>query len=501
MYAVEMQHITKRFGHFTANHQVDFQVHEGEIHALIGENGAGKSTLMRILYGFYTPDAGQIYINGREVKIQKPSDAITLGVGMVHQHFMLIPPLTVTENIILGKEETNRLGILNLPLAAKQLTELSQTYRLHIDPSAKIEQVSIGFQQRIEILKILYRNAQIIILDEPTPILTPQEIDDLFKVLLQLKSEGKTIILITHKLSEVMTISNRITIMRHGKIVGTRETKSTTQTELARLMIGEEIGPPISKRPFIAHKDILIMEQVSAKGDRGVLAVRNVSLNVKEGEIIGIAGVEGNGQSELVQVIAGLRPFQVGEISIGSHSLSPTHGHQALAHIPEDRLRFGLILDFTLQENLILGRQQELRFRHYYFLQDSETRSYSSELIHSFDIRPEELSLPARNFSGGNQQKIVVARELSKNVPLIVASQPTRGLDIRAIDFIHNSLISERNKGKAILLVSSDLGEILKLSDRIAVMYEGEITKVFLTADTDEREIGMYMTGAKKKSA
>ena len=501
MYAVEMQHITKHFGSVVASRDVNFRVREGEIHALIGENGAGKSTLMRILYGFYTCDSGTILVGGREATIKNPSDAIRLGIGMVHQHFMLIPRFSVTENIILGGEVTNSFGILDLSLAARHLAGLSQTYKLNVDPYAKVAHLSIGFQQRIEILKILYRDAQVIILDEPTPILTPQEIEDLFEILVKLKDEGKTIILITHKLSEVMSISDRITVMRRGEIVGERETRSTGQAELARLMVGEDIGPPADKSPSTGSTDVLVMEHVSARSERGLPALKNVSLNIREGEILGIAGVEGNGQTELVQVIAGLRPISSGAIRTGSQIPSSTGTHSQLAHIPEDRLKHALVLDFTLEENLILGRQRDADFSDHFFLRPDHIRNYSSALMKLFDVRPEEPTLAARSFSGGNQQKAVVARELSKNAPLIIASQPTRGLDIRAIEFIHNSLIRQRNDGKAILLVSSDLAEILKLSDRIAVIYEGEITKVFRSEETDEQDLGLYMTGSKKKSA
>ena len=501
MYAVEMQHITKRFENLTANDDVNFHITKGSIHALIGENGAGKSTLMRILYGFFSPDAGQIFVDGKKVSIQNPSDALNLKIGMVHQHFMLIPFLTVTENIILGRETTNKLGALDIAFESQRLTELSKTYRLDIDPNATIEHLSVSQQQRVEILKILYRNTDIILLDEPTPVLTPQEIDALFVILKQLKAEGKTIILITHKLSEVMTISDNVTVMRKGKIVGERTTISTNATELARLMIGEDLNISLQKSPSVSVKEVLTVNNLCAIDDRRIPTLHDISFNVKEGEIVGIAGVEGNGQSELVQVLAGLRKPTSGEMSICPSVDSSVSFRGNLAHIPEDRHKYGLILEFTLEENFVLGNQTFSDFSSCYLLRNKSIRKNANSLIQLYDIRPPKPSHRIRNFSGGNQQKAVVARELSKNAPLVIACQPTRGLDIRAIEFIHSSLIRQRNEGKAILLVTSDLSEVFKLSDRIGVMYEGRITEMFNAAETNERDLGLFMTGSKKKTA
>jgi len=501
MFAVEMQHINKSFDTLTATRDVNLQVREGEIHALIGENGAGKSTLMRILYGFYSPDSGKVLISGREAMMKSPLDAIKLGIGMVHQHFMLIPTFSVTENIVLGAEATTSLGILNRTSAAERVATLSETYKLNLDPTAQVGHLSIGFQQRVEILKILYRDARIIILDEPTPVLAPQEIEDLFAILTKLKNEGKTIILITHKLPEVMSISDRITVMRRGEVVAERETRSTDPQELARLMIGEDIGQQAEKDTSLRQDDILVVDHVSAQGDRGTHALKEISFTLKCGEILGIAGIEGNGQTELVQILAGLRMFSGGSIRMGNRRFQSQCSDFHLGHIPEDRLKHAVVLDFSLEENLILGRQRELEFASHIFLRAKNIRNYSNGLTKKFDVRPAQPEIPVRSLSGGNQQKAVVARELSKNAPLIIASQPTRGLDIRAIDFIHNALIMQRNEGKGILLVSSDLAEILKLSDRIAVMYEGTIRKIFDSTETDERQLGLYMTGSIKKSA
>ncbi len=491
MLAVLMQQITKRFGAVTANDQVDLRVEEGEIHALIGENGAGKSTLMHILYGFHTPDSGVIAINGRTLDIRKPSDAISLGIGMVHQHFMLIPPLTVAENVILGREPGKRFGLLNIRHVREAVENLPAD--LGVDPDARIDSLSVAAQQKVEILKLLYRNAGILILDEPTPVLTPQEIDELFATLRELKRRGKTIILISHKLSEVMEISDSVTVMRGGKVVASVPTHSTTQAELAQLMVGMDIPARTQSSPRSSEGPGLVLYVVSALNDRGVTALRDLSLTVSRGEILGIAAVEGNGQSELVQVIAGLRRPSSGQITINGEEAS----RQKIAHIPEDRTRRGIAGDMTIYENLILGRQREETFSARFRLRTGAIRDHARSIIRRFDIRPPEISQRARNLSGGNQQKVVVGRELSKDAPVIVASQPTRGLDIGAMHFVHGALREERDKGKAILLVSSDLDELLSLSDRIAVMYGGEIVFVTDARSTTPRELGGYMVQGK----
>jgi general nucleoside transport system ATP-binding protein len=501
MFAIEMQHITKRFGGVKANDNVSFRVREGNIHALVGENGAGKSTLMNILYGMHSPDSGSIFINGEKQTIDTPAHAIEYGIGMVHQHFMLIPPLTVAENVILGKEPTRLRSILDLQKAEEEIKQLSETYRLKIDPHAKIETLSVGMQQRVEILKILYRNAEILILDEPTAVLTPQEVEELFKTLAHLKNQGKTTILISHKLNEVMAISDNITVMRHGKVVGEVESKSTTQVELARMMVGKDITFTPTKSSTPTSEPLLIVENISALNDRALPALHNVSFSIMKGEILGIAAVEGNGQSELVHVLTGLRQPTQGSIKIQDINFLTDFDKTKIAHIPEDRLKRGLVLDFPLTDNLILGRHCEREFSDSISFHHDQINQYAEKMIYDFDVRPADKDQQARGLSGGNQQKVVIARELSKNASVIIASQPTRGLDIGAIEFVHKAILTERNKGKAILLVSSDLTELLTLSDRIAVMYEGEIVAMLNPKETSERDLGVYMTGAKRKAS
>jgi len=499
MFAIKMKHITKRFGGLKANDEIDFSVEAGKIHALVGENGAGKSTLMNILYGMYQPDHGDILINEKKEIIHTPAKAISIGIGMVHQHFMLIPPLTVTENIILGKEPLSKFRALDIKRAEQSIQKLSDTYSLKIDPKAKVESLSVGIQQRVEILKVLYRNADILILDEPTPVLTPQEIEELFITLKNLTMQGKTVILITHKLSEVMNISDTVTILRHGKSVASVKTKETNKEELARLMVGKEIESQIHKTKVPQQEQVLIVENLTASNSRNLPAIQNLTFSIAKGEILGIAAVEGNGQSELVEVLTGLRKKISGKIIIDGIELKYLSYKNLVAHIPEDRLKRGLVLDFRLDENLILGRQRENIFYSKMLLSKTKIDTYAESMIQQFDIRPPEIYQNARNFSGGNQQKAVIARELSKDAPVIVASQPTRGLDIGATKFVHDSLLAERNKGKAILLVASDLEELLQISDRIAVMYEGEIVTILNAQETSEQELGLFMTGTKRK--
>ena len=499
MFALQMRQIYKRFGSMLANDGVDFSVVKGEIHALVGENGAGKSTLMNILYGVHRPDQGTIHVGEKLVSVESPAKAISLGIGMVHQHFMLFPTLSVTENIILGKEPTTRLGTLNLREAEKTMAELSSQYRLLVDPIVKVDSLSIGQQQRVELLKLLYRNADILILDEPTPVLTPQEIEDLFQTLRNFKALGKTVILITHKLSEVMTISDSVTVMRRGMVITRVETASTNQVELARFMVGRDVDNHATRLSPPSSEHVLVAENVSALSDRRLRTLKNVSFSIRRGEIFGIAAVEGNGQSELVEVITGLRRPTEGKVTINGQDYSSSPTRFPVSHIPEDRARQGLVLDFTLTENMILGRQFEKQFSGTFKLAIDRIEMNAEELIGAYDIRPPNKDHKARQLSGGNQQKVVIARELSKNAALIVASQPTRGLDIGAIEFVHTSLMNERNKGKAILLVSSDLEELLKLCDRIAVMYEGEIVLIVDAAKTTERALGAFMTGATRE--
>ncbi len=501
MLAVQMQNISKRFVKSLANDSVSLDVPRGTIHALVGENGAGKSTLMNILYGMHQPDGGTISIHEQPQKIDSPSKAISLGIGMVHQHFMLVSPLTVTENIMLGNERTRFVQFLDLRNTATEISKLSEVYRLKIDPHSTIASLSVGLQQRVEILKILYRNAGILILDEPTAVLAPQEIDDLFTTLVNLKKQDKTVILITHKLNEVMSISDNITVMRQGKVVGNIKTAETTQGELAKLMVGRFIEPETKKAIIQSPINVLEVTNVSAMSDRKLPALQDISFSVKSGEIFGIAGVEGNGQTELVEVLTRLRSPTSGEIRINKTEITDIKSKSNIAHIPEDRLKRGLVLDLPLADNLILGRQQEGSFSGIVFLHIQNVTDHAEKMIRQFDIRPANKEYPARALSGGNQQKVVIARELSKKGDVIIASQPTRGLDIGAIEYVHNAILSERNNGKAVVLVSSDLSELLKLSDRIGVIYRGSLAVTLEAQKTNEREIGIYMTGGTQQIA
>jgi len=497
MFAVEMQNITKHFGSFTANDQVTFRVRKGEIHALVGENGAGKSTLMKLLYGIDQPDAGEIRINGNTEVLKTPARAIKLGIGMVHQHFMLIPPLTVAENIILGNEPVDSLTLLDLPKAERLIKELSDSFHFNINPRDTIESLPVGVQQRVEILKLLYRKAEIIILDEPTAILTPQEVEDLFRILRELQQEQKTIIFISHKVNEVLAISDRITVLRKGKVVAELETTSTNGSELARAMVGKDLAGTMEKVHRTDTASLLRVEQISCQNSKNLPAVKNVSFEIRSGEIFGIAAVEGNGQSELIEVLTGLRERTAGRMFIGEHEQSPHH-ELPLGHIPEDRLKHGLVLDFTLEENFILGRQRESVFGSWYGLNTEAIESNARTLIEQFHVNPPNQKALGKELSGGNQQKVVLAREFSKNADVLIACHPARGLDVGAAEFVHQALLRERNDGKAVLLVSSDLTELLTLSDRVAVLYNGEIVKTFDAQNTSERELGLYMTGAQK---
>ncbi|MBI4810763.1 MAG: ABC transporter ATP-binding protein [Ignavibacteriales bacterium] len=500
MFAVEMRNITKQFGSLVANDSVNFSVQKGEIHALVGENGAGKSTLMNILYGLYQPDHGEIFIDGTMHQVTSPRKAIKIGIGMVHQHFMLVTTLSVLENIILGSEPLLKFDRLNIRHAEKSITELCNRYSIAIDPKVLIETLSVGFQQRVEILKLLYRNADILILDEPTPVLTPQEVEELFNTLRNLKNQGKTVILITHKLSEVMSISDNITVMRRGKVVERVMTKATSQTEIARKMVGEDIEYVQKSKSIPLAEQVLVVDNLSASNDRQLIAFQDVSFTISKGEIFGIAAVEGNGQVELTEVLTGLRSRNHGKVTINGIELAK-YERTHIGHIPEDRLKHGLIKELSLAENLLLGKQRNKIFYKFYCFSKAEITKYADRLIHQYDIRPPIVKQSVLTFSGGNQQKAIVARELSKDAPLIIAVKPTRGLDIKATKFVHDALLSERSKGKGILLVSSDLEELLLLSDRIAVMYEGEIVAILNANETTERELGQYMTGSYGKSA
>jgi len=501
MPTIEMSEITKVFPGVVANDRVNLKVEQGEIHALLGENGAGKSTLMSMLFGLYEPDSGTIKIRGREVSIRNPNDAAALGIGMVHQHFKLVHNFTVTENIVLGLEPRNSFGNLNMRAAQKRVTELSEAYGLAVDPDAKIETISVGMQQRVEILKILYRNADILIFDEPTSVLTPQEIDELLAIFRRLKAEGKTILFITHKLKEIKAAADRCTILRRGKYMGTVNVKTVGEAELAEKMVGRAVNFRIEKKPAQPGAVILKLENVTVSGARGTPAVSGLSLEVRAGEIAGIAGIDGNGQSELVMAIAGLLPLKSGRILLGERDISResvrSRTESGLGHVPEDRHRHGLILDFRLDENLILRNYRNKPFSNRIgFLQFPAIAAHALQLIAEFDIRA--AGGPASklaSMSGGNQQKVIIAREISMSPQLLVVSQPTRGLDVGAIEYIHSRIIEERDKGRAVLLVSHELDEIISLCDRIAAISKGRIAGVLPAEEADERRIGAMMGG------
>ncbi len=485
-----MESITKTFGELKANDSIDLKIKAGEIHAIVGENGAGKSTLMKILYGMYEADSGKIILNGNEVIIDSPAAAIKRGIGMVHQHFMLVGNLSVLENIILGSEILTGAGFLNINESKKIVNELVKSFNINVKLNSKIDSLPVGIQQKVEILKILFRKANILILDEPTAVLTPQETEGLFNTLRKLKTEGKTIIIITHKLGEVLQISDSVTVLRHGKVTGELETNSTTREELAKLIVGFDFIMEENTRNKKSGKTLLKVEGFSVLNDKNIPAVKNVSFEIHAGEILGIAGVEGNGQTELVESIAGLRKHLKGSITL-------REDNNIKANIPANRHRDGIVMDFSLADNMILGRQREKQFGTRFKLNQSSVNIFADTLINEFDIRPKNYKVMISGLSGGNQQKAVVARELSKDADLIIVSHPTRGLDIKASDFVHHSILKEKDKGKAVFLVSSDLTELLKLSDRIAVMYNGEINAMLSPEKTNEKEIGLYMTGGK----
>ncbi len=499
MKAVEMKNITKRFPGMIANKDVNFDLNQKEIHVLLGENGAGKTTLMNILYGIYNQDEGDIFINGEKVKIKTPKDAIALGVGMVHQHFMLVHNFTVAENIVLGCEPKKFGFVFDKKEAIRKVKELIDKYEFNIDPETKIEDISVGQQQKVEILKILYRGAEIIILDEPTAVLIPSEIEELEVIMKNLTKEGKSIILITHKLKEVMSMSDRITIIRRGEVIDTLNTNETSIDEIANLIVGRAVDLNVYKERVQILPEILKVKELKAKDNRGLDVLKGVNFEVKSGEIFGIAGVGGNGQSELVEVITGIRKCYDGEIIFDGENIENLTPKEIikkkLSSIPEDRHKTGLILQHSLYENAILGIQDDKKFNKGMFLDYKEIRKHTLNIIKEFDVRTIDENVEASKLSGGNQQKLIVGREIYKNPKLIIAVQPTRGLDIGAIEYIHRRLIEERDKGKAILLVSLELDEVLSLSDRVGVMYDGKILKVLERDELDEQKIGVLMAG------
>jgi simple sugar transport system ATP-binding protein len=501
MLAIEMLNISKVFPGVIANDNVNLRVESGEIHALLGENGAGKSTLMSMLFGLYEPTSGVIKVRGEEVKIRSPNDATTLHIGMVHQHFKLVHNFTVTENIVLGMEPHDKLGNLDLRSAEKRVAELSKTYGLAVDPSVKIENITVGMQQRAEILKILYRNADILIFDEPTAVLTPQEIDELLAILRSLKAEGKTVLFITHKLREIKAVADRCTILRRGKYIDTVDVARVSEAELAEKMVGRAVTFRIEKRLAKPGDIVLKIEDLTVIGAKGTPAVSGLSLDVRAGEVVGIAGVDGNGQSELVEAISGLMPVHSGRVLLKSRDISRDsirrRNESGLGLVPEDRHKHGLVLDFRLDENLILKSFRKYQYSSPLgFLKFLFIAKHAETLITDYDIRagngPATL---AKSMSGGNQQKVIIAREINLSPELLIVSQPTRGLDVGAIEYIHQRIIQERDKGRAVLLVSFELDEILGLCDRIAAISKGQVVGMLPAQEADERRIGAMMGG------
>ena len=502
-YVIEMLHITKEFPGIKANDDITLQLRRGEIHALLGENGAGKSTLMSVLFGLYQPEKGEILFNGKKVEIKDPNDATALGIGMVHQHFKLVEVFTVLDNIILGAE-TTKLGFLQKKEARAKVEALSKKYGLQVDLDAKVEDITVGMQQRVEILKMLYRDNDILIFDEPTAVLTPQEIDELMATMREFAKEGKSILFISHKLNEIMAVADRVTVLRKGKGIGTIDTASTNTQELSNMMVGRPVQLQVQKEPAKPGEAVLVVEDLTAPSrvHKNKNAVKGVSFTVRSGEIVCIAGIDGNGQTELVSAITGLGKMNSGKITLCGEDISRASikaRGKNMSHIPEDRHKHGLILDFSLEDNMVLQRFKEPQFQSHSFINRPAVRAYSDKLIEKFDVRSGQGSeTMARSMSGGNQQKAIIARELDRDKKLVMAVQPTRGLDVGAIEFIHAQLVEERDSGKAIMLVSLELDEVLSLSDRILVMFEGEIVGELDPAKTNAQELGLYMSGARR---
>lgn len=498
-YVIEMRKVTKAFGEFKANDQIDLKIKRGEIHALLGENGAGKSTLMNVLSGLLEPTSGQIYLDGKPVKIDSPNKANELGIGMVHQHFMLIDAFTVTENIVLGSEPSHG-GVIDLKQAQKDIQELSDRYKLHVDPAAKIQDISVGMQQRAEILKTLYRGANILIFDEPTAVLTPQEIEELIGIMKDLVAEGKSIILITHKLDEIRKAADRVTVIRRGKSIDTVDVAGATNEDLATMMVGHNVTFKVPKQAAHVKDSVLKVKDLHVKENRGIPAVKGVDFSVHRGEILGIAGIDGNGQTELIEALTGLRKVDSGQVQIKGHDMTNAkvraRTELGVAHVPEDRQKYGLVLQLTLAENLALQTYYLPPISHHGVIDYAILRKHARELIKSYDIRTTNEQLMAGELSGGNQQKAILARELDRNADLVVVSQPTRGLDVGAIEYIHRQLIAQRDQGKAVLLVSFELDEILNLSDRIIVLHDGKISGEVRPETTTEQELGLLMAGS-----
>ncbi len=504
--------ITKRFPGVLANDRVDFSLEKGEIHALLGENGAGKSTLMNILYGLYQPDQGEIRVNGVPTTITTPHDAISQGIGMVHQHFMLVPPLTVTENIMLGQESVTsathslgKLSVLDRRTVSERIRGLSQQYGLFVEPESLVQDLPVGAQQRVEIIKALYRNADILILDEPTAVLTPQEADELFVIMRSLVKQGKSIVFITHKLREVFTVSDCISVMRAGQMIGTVKPAEATQELLAEMMVGRKVILTIEKEAAHPKEDVIKVEDLRVEDDRHHMAVNGVSLTVRAGEILGIAGVQGNGQTELAEALTGLRRIASGKVTImdddTTHDTPRQIVEEGVSHVPEDRQKHGLVLSFPVRDNLVLCTYYRAPFANGPEINYPVVEKQATELVKTFDIRTPSIMTKADSLSGGNQQKVIVARELSRPVKLLIASQPTRGLDVGSIEFIHHRIVEARDAGAAVLLISAELDEIMSLSDRIAVMYKGQVLDILDAKEAIREQIGLLMAGVVKEAA
>jgi simple sugar transport system ATP-binding protein len=496
---LETKGMTKRFPGVLANDRVDLKLHKGEILALLGENGAGKSTLMNMIYGLYHPDEGEIWIKGEKVQLSNPGDAIARGVGMVHQHFQLVPVMTVAENVMLGAEIT-RAGYLDQRTAVKKVRELSQQYGLEVDPTAVIEDLAVGTQQRVEIIKALYRNADILILDEPTAVLTPQEANELFRIMRDLTAQGVSIIFITHKLKEVLAVADRIGVLRGGQYVGTADPQTATEASLAELMVGRKVILQVDKSQAHPGEVVLIVEDLMVKDDRDHVAVEGLSLEVRAGEILGVAGVQGNGQREFVEALTGLRPVVGGKIVIAgqdsTHAAPRTITELGVAHIPEDREKHGLVMSYTLADNMVLNRYYQKPYANGIILNREKIDQDGAALVKEYDVRTPSVYTPASSLSGGNKQKVIVAREFSRETKLLIANQPTRGIDVGSIEFIHNQIVAQRDNGVAVLLVSAELDEVLGLADRVAVMFDGRIVKVLPVAEATRERVGLLMAGS-----